>query len=116
LLYSIEKQKGEVNMVTFDDVWSQLRANLKAGATIRNWTAFRGYLGDTMTVAGVREDRIEVDPPNAINIQAIPKDEFKKVWEVWSDYKRQKVRRYELRDMTRYSKYVISILHWSENV
>lgn len=78
-------------------------------------TAFRGYLGDSMAVVGVRENYIEVDAPNATAIQVVPKDDFEKVWEVWADYKRQKVKRYELRDMTRFSKYIISILHWYEN-
>ena len=82
---------------------------------IKNWTAFKGYLGDEMTVVGVREFYFEVKSPNARNVQFVPKDDFKKVWEVWADYKSQKVRRYEIRNITRFSKYIISILHWYEN-
>lgn len=101
-------------MTSFDAVWSQLQANLKVGTTIKNWTAFGGYLGDTMTIVGIRQKYIEVDTPNAGSIQVVPKGDFEQVWEVWADYKRQKVRRQELTPITRFSKYIISILHWYE--
>lgn len=99
---------------TFGIVWSQLQGNLKAGQTIKNWTALRGYLGDTMKITGVRGGYIEVDAPNASTTQVISKEDFEKVWEVWSDYKSGKSPRYQLRDITRFSKYIISILHWYE--
>lgn len=103
-------------MNVFDTVWSELQEKLKEGATIKNWTAFRGYLGDTMTVVGVRDNYIEVESPNAGSIQVVPQKDFRKVWEVWAGYKSQRVRRYELTPITRYSKYIISILNWNENV
>ena len=102
-------------MTSFDTIWTQLQNNLEVNMPIKNWTAFNGYLGDEMTVVGVREFYIEVKSPNARNVQFVPKDDFKKVWEVWADYKSQKVRRYEIRNITRFSKYIISILHWYEN-
>ena len=102
-------------MDTFDTVRSSQLENLKEGTTIKNWTAFHGYLGDTMTVASVRENYIEVAPPKAENSQLVPKGDFQKVYEVWTEYKAQKVQRKEVREMTRYSKYIISILHWLED-
>jgi len=99
-------------MATFDSVWSWLQGNLKPGQEIKNWTAFRGYLGDTMAIAGVRSDYIEVDAPKASSTQVISKEDFEKVWEVWSAYKGGKLPRYQIRDMTRFSKYIISILNW----
>jgi hypothetical protein len=99
-------------MTKFETVWAYLQDHLKAGISITNWSAFRGYFGGQMMVDRVREHSIVVDTPKAKNLQTVPKDDFKSVWKVWSDYKSNKVKRYELRDMTRYSKYVISILHW----
>jgi len=99
----------------FESVWSTLQEKLKADTKIKNWTAYRGYLGDSMKIISVRTDCIELDAPGAINTQRIPKVDFMRVWDVWADYKSQKVKRYELRDMTRYSKYIISILHWYED-
>jgi hypothetical protein len=101
-------------VTSFDEIWNYLQSNLKPGAQIRNWTAFGGYLGDEMTVTRVSDEHVKVDAPSARNVQVVPKEDFKEVWEVWSGYKTLKVKRYELRDMTRYSKYIISILHWFE--
>jgi len=102
-------------MMTFDRVSDYLQKHLRTGTTLKNWTAFKGYLGDTMTVVGMRENYIEIDAPNAICVQSVPKKDFESVWEVWVDYKRQKVKRQELTPMTRFSKYVISILHWYDD-
>lgn len=68
-----------------------------------------------MRVAEIGINYIKIDSPKAETIQVIPKDDFEKVWDVWVDYKNQKLLRNELRDLTRYSKYIISILHWYEN-
>ncbi|OGN94757.1 MAG: hypothetical protein A2Z71_05925 [Chloroflexi bacterium RBG_13_50_21] len=102
-------------MTTFDILWSHLQTNLKVGTTIKNWTDFHGYLGDTMKVTAIRGDSIEIDSPSTKNLQVVPKDDFEKVWSIWADYKSQKVSREQLRDVTRFSKYIISILHWYEN-
>jgi hypothetical protein len=102
-------------MNSFDTLWSYLQQNLNVGTVIKNWTAFGGYLGDTMTIVGVRDNYIEVDPPKAGTTQSVPKADFEKVWQDWVDYKNQKVKRQELTEYTRFSKYIISILHWYEN-
>jgi hypothetical protein len=101
-------------MKTFEQLWLDLVRNLKPGLTIDNWTAFRGNLGDKMTVVGIRDGYIEIEAPKAKTIQRVPKDDFERIWEVWSDYQSQKMPRHKIRDMTLYSKYIISILHWYE--
>ena len=101
-------------MKTFELFWPDLVSHLKPGLTVDNWTAFRGNLGDTMRVVDIRDGYIEIEAPKAKSIQRVPKDDFKKVWDVWSDYKSQKLPRFEIRDMTLYSKYIISVLHWYE--
>ena len=101
-------------MCGFTKVWFDLRKKLKNGTVIQNWTAYNGYLGDEMTIVEVGRDFIVFKVPNAKNLQNVPKEELEKVWDVWKDYKTQKVRRYELKPMTRHSKYIISLLHWYE--
>jgi hypothetical protein len=101
-------------MTTFDSIWTQIQSSLKPGTAIKNWTVLRGYLGDTMKITSVRSGYIEVDAPHASSTQHISKAEFEKVWEIWLDYKGGKFPRYQIRDMTRFSKYIISILHWAE--
>jgi hypothetical protein len=100
---------------SFDMVWSHLQMKLKPDMVIPNWTAYKGYLGDTMKIFAVRSNYIVIDSPNAKTFQSVPKDNFENVWEVWPDYKAQKVRRYEITDVTRFSKYIIGIFHWYEN-
>ena len=41
-------------------------------------------------------------------------EDFASVYELWNDYIEGDVPRYELRNITRYSKYIISIYHWLE--
>jgi hypothetical protein len=101
-------------MTTFDSVWTRLQSSLKPGTSIKNWTVLRGYLGDTMKIVCVRSGYIEVDAPHASTTQHISKVEFEKVWEIWPDYKGGKFYRNQMRDVTWFSKYIISILQWAE--
>ena len=101
-------------MSEFDSVWINLQKRLKKGTVVKNWTAYSGYLGDSMIITNVSGTSIEINAPKALNLQDVPKNDFEKVWGVWKDYKNLKVKRYELRDMTRFSKYIISLLYWLE--
>jgi len=101
-------------MATFDEVWSWLQDNLKPSQTIKNWSVIRGDLGRTVTVVCVCSGCIEVDPPKAKNIQVVPKQDFKKVWDVWSAYKSGELFRSTIPEKTRYVTYILSILHYYE--
>jgi hypothetical protein len=57
----------------------------------------------------------EVDAPDAANEHVVSKRDFEVVLKFWKAYKDNQVQRQEIREMTRYSKYVISILHWLES-
>ncbi len=96
----------------FDPIWQELITRLKPGMIIRNWTALKGYLGDTIRVAEVKDIEIVIQAPKAKNLQHISREEFGKVWEVWRAYKSGRFQRQNIREMTFYSKYIISILHW----
>ncbi len=105
----------DLSGMDFEKVWSALRLSLRPPQKIRNWTVLKGYLGDTMSVVAVHSSSIEVNTPGAVNIQVVPKQDFESVHRVWKAYKANRVQRQELTPMTRYSKYVISILHWLES-
>jgi len=98
----------------FENVWRELQRRLRPGTEVRNWTVLKGYLGDTMTVVAVRAETIEVDAPRAKNLVVVPKAHFKALWEIWALYTDGQVPRQEITEMTFYSKYIISILHWLE--
>ena len=98
----------------FTATWNALQSNLKAGTSISNWTVANGLLGDTFTVTAVASGHVEVDTPGAQNIQKVPSTDFQTVYNLWQRYCNQQVTRPEIRDATRFSKYVISILRWLE--
>jgi hypothetical protein len=76
--------------------------------------ALKGYLGDAITVVAINSYSVEVESPGATTIQVVPKKDFKAVSHVWEAYKQNQIQRQEIREMTRFSKYIISILHWLE--
>lgn len=99
-------------MAEFQDVWKQLQKHLRSGMVIRNWTVLKDYFGEDFKITLVDQDAIQVDAPGANNIQIVPKGDFEAVWEIWTEYLYNDFSRQEMRDMTRFSKYIISILHW----
>jgi hypothetical protein len=86
----------------FEKLWQRLQHELTSGTVVSNWTAAKGYLGDSFTIVAVRDDRVAVDSPGAKNVQMVPRRDF------------DRIPRYALRDLTRFSKYIISILHHLE--
>lgn len=99
---------------TFELIWTDLQNRLKPGLIIPNWTVLKGYLGDTMRIQEVEDVEIVVHAPKAKNLQRVSKADFEIVWGVWEEYKNGRYQRQDMRDLTMYSKYIISILHWLE--
>jgi len=62
-------------------------------------------------VVGVYGDYVEVEPEFG-EIQRIPLRDFERVLEVWDQYKAGVVKRHEITKMTRFSSYIISIIHY----
>ena len=52
-----------------------------------------------------------MDTRGAMNLQRVRREDFAAVLAHWEDYCAGECPRHRLRDMTRFSKYVISILH-----
>ena len=98
----------------FGATWEALQTQLVAGTTIRNWTVAKDFLGDSFTVTEVARNHVQVDTPGAQNLQTVPTTDFQTVYDFWPRYCLGDVPRHEIRDATRFSKYVISILHWLE--
>ena len=101
-------------MSDFENLWKELQYRVKPGAVVPNWTLAGRYSRENMTITDIDDNYIKFEAPNAKNPQNVPKEDFREVWHVWDDYKAQKIKRHELRDMTRFSKYIISLLHWYE--
>lgn len=100
--------------MSFGELWQTLQRKLKPGDAVANWTAQKGYLGDSFTVLTVADNHVAVESPGAQNTQRIPRRDFEAVYVLWQGYQDGKVPRYALRDLTRFSKYIISIVHCLE--
>ncbi|MDH3472475.1 MAG: hypothetical protein OEM59_02185 [Rhodospirillales bacterium] len=98
----------------FQSFWGHLQTNLIEGSQVHNWTAHGGYLGDSFKVVAKRPTYVEVSSPAAAMIQHISRGEFQKLREHWDAYIAREMPRYRLRDLTRFSKYIISIMHHLE--
>ena len=96
--------------MSFSKFWSMLQDNLMSGERIKNWTVAKGYLGDEFRVLSVYDAGVDVDTPHADNIQHVAKKEFEVMYNNWDAYYSGKLQRQELRDLTRFSKYTMSIL------
>ena len=99
----------------FTDTWNALQTNLIPGATIQNWTAANGFLGDTFTVTDVGLRHVKLNIAGAKNVQNVQIEDFETVYNLWQPYCRGGTSRAQIRDATRFSKYVISIFHWLEH-
>jgi hypothetical protein len=99
----------------FSQAWDALHGKLTVGLVIKNWTRDKGFIGDDFDVIEVAQDRIEVGSPNATNIQRVPRADFQLIYADWTNYRDGVTSRSELRDRTRFSKYIISIWHWLES-
>jgi len=102
--------------MTFDDFWRNLRDKLQEQVVIRNWTRDNGYLGQGDFGAIFRDGYIECHPPEAENPQKVPKQDFRFMYENWKDYTEGRIKRSQLRDRSRFTKYTISILHQYEDL
>jgi len=98
----------------FEATWNALQANLTPGTVIPNGTAYHGAFGEPFTVAAVGATIVVVDPPGAQTEQRVGIADFRAVYDHWNNYCHGPMLRRAFRPLTRYSKYVISILHWLE--
>jgi hypothetical protein len=100
--------------MTFDQKWSAIRAKLKPGQTIPNWTQLKGELGDTFRIVEVKADLIAVETPGTDAIQRVPRKDFESISKIWKAYNAGTFPRGHMTPLTRYSKYIISIMRWCE--
>ncbi len=95
----------------FDGVWSEIEHRIARRTRIPNWTRDKGLFGEDFDVE-LSTDSLIVCAPGADNVQRVPREDFRVVYELWSGYLSGAAPRKQVREATRYSKYIISILHW----
>jgi hypothetical protein len=92
--------------------WLKVSENVWPGYRIQKWSASRGDIEGDFIITRLNDDSLAIDSPSAKNTQIIPKSEFCHVAEYWEEYKLGMLPRNKVSDMTRYSTYIIGILHW----
>ena len=95
----------------FEAVWAQIQRKIAPGDTIRNWSRHSGFRGNDFTIHAVEAGFVEIDSPGAETIQHVGSEQFERVHKHWNSYNAGVYARSRLRDITRFSTYVISILH-----
>ena len=135
--YSIRRKYGTINIYTdleketvkdfshkrvrlheipsFEGFWKRLLEKLRNPTLIKNWTVYSGYIGEDFFARKHSEFVIECILPTG-NTLYIPKRDFEVIYNLWEDYKRFKVKRAELCRLSRFTKYVISIIHRFEEL
>jgi hypothetical protein len=93
---------------------NMIQTQLASGTDIPNWTVDKGLLGDSFTVVNVSHKYVDVVTPAGNNVQHIPINDFEAVAKLWQQYINKEIGRNVVRDKTRFSKYIISILRWIE--
>jgi len=94
----------------FEDFWNYLKRELREWRTVNYWSV-AGRFRKNIFEALAEDDYVLVYPEDC-SLQRIPKEDFRIVYDVWEQYLTREVKRYEIRDKTRFSSYIISIIHY----
>ena len=97
----------------FQHAWGELIARLATSQEIPNWSRDSGLLGEPFRAVAASK-AVVIDAPGARGLQTVGMDEFREVFDLWPGYLAGAVPRRQVRDTTRFSKYIISLFHWLE--
>jgi hypothetical protein len=100
----------------FETFWSKLAGSISGKQIIRNWTVDRGFTGEDFTAGPVGVDCVIVYPPSAQNRLTVPKSDFRVMFDNWRSYRMKEISRGKLAELSRFTKYTISILHQYEDL
>ena len=98
------------SQMPFEQVWNRLCHELALPRVVRNWTVDSDYIGRGDFTAQMSGNHIVCVLTSHSEIQ-VPKKDFETVYEMWSGYLSREIPRYRIRDVTRHSKYIISVFH-----
>lgn len=102
------------------DIWKIITENLKPDMSIKNWTIDNGYFGDNITIQTVDNDYVQIRISNSTTepttFVRVPKEDFKYVYTNWNAYITGTIKRNELRDNCRTTRYVIDILKYLDEL
>jgi hypothetical protein len=106
---------GEREAMTLEEMWNELKKRIAPDSQIQTWTADQGYGEDKFMVVAVKGGFVHVVSAGDEKVQKIPDQDFAKVLGVWNDYVDGKLPAANLREQTKFTKHVVSILHSLES-
>jgi hypothetical protein len=93
-------------------LWGVLLSRVKPGQAIQNWSVAHGDLPASFTVESLHRDRIEISSSGIKRgPRTVYKSDFENLARSWREYKKGTVPRHLLRDASKNSTYIISLLH-----
>ncbi len=94
----------------FESIWLTLQMRLQEDYLMQAWSQHSGYTGGLFRIYAVGDDFVKVEL--GTGIRHVPKKDFENLYSVWDEYIYGKIKRYEIREITRHSTYIISIFHY----
>ena len=98
----------------FEDMWADIQRRLPVRERIQNWSADKGYTGGRFQIKDVEPSSITIEADGAPVPRQVAKSEFQKIFADWPAYRVGTIRRSALRDKSKNTTYILSILHWQE--
>lgn len=98
----------------FESTWTDLQRRLPVRERIQNWSADKGYTGGRFQIKDVKPSSITIEVGGTSVPHQVAKSEFQKIFADWPAYRVGTVRRSALRDKSKNTTYIVSILHWRE--
>jgi hypothetical protein len=103
----------------FSDWWGLLKNNLEPRTPIRHWSAMKGYLSGSFDASPgpyISHECVQIEGPRQTHIyqRLIFAGDFRRVLDVWDDYRAGQIPRREIDRLTKHSTYVLPIIHWLE--
>ena len=110
-------KRSKIRHEYWNEFWGRVINELKDEQLIRNWTVRSGYLGRADFIAIYRGgDYIECRASNDGHPKKVPKRDLKIMYDHWKNYIEKRIGRKQLRDISRFTKYTISIIHQYEKL
>ena len=97
--------------MTLEDMWNELKKRIAPDSQIQTWSQDKGYGEDRFIVVAVKGGFVHVVSAGDEKAQKIPDEDFAKVLGLWNDYVDGKLPAAKLREQTKFTKHVVSILH-----
>ena len=98
----------------FEDTWADIQRRLPVRESIQNWSADKGYTRGRFRITDVEPSSITIEADGTSVPRQVAKSEFQKIFADWPAYRAGPARRSVLRDKSKNTTYILSILHWHE--